>query len=73
MSEAVRAGPRIKTTLPKAKELRGYAQPLITLAKNDSVANRRLASGPATPPPPSFIAEKSTLPGYFVDAWLKWE
>jgi large subunit ribosomal protein L17 len=33
----------IKTTLPKAKELRGYAEPLITLAKNDSVANRRLA------------------------------
>ncbi|HKK23568.1 MAG TPA: 50S ribosomal protein L17 [Pseudohaliea sp.] len=33
----------IKTTLPKAKELRGYAEPLITLAKQDSVANRRLA------------------------------
>jgi large subunit ribosomal protein L17 len=33
----------IKTTLPKAKELRGYAEPLITLAKRDSVANRRLA------------------------------
>jgi len=33
----------IKTTLPKAKELRSYAEPLITLAKNDSVANRRLA------------------------------
>ena len=33
----------IKTTLPKAKELRGYAEPLITLAKKDSVANRRLA------------------------------
>ena len=33
----------IKTTLPKAKELRGYAEPLITLAKSDSVANRRLA------------------------------
>jgi large subunit ribosomal protein L17 len=33
----------IKTTLPKAKELRGFAEPLITLAKNDSVANRRLA------------------------------
>src|SRR5690606_32245839 len=29
--------------LPKAKELRGFAEPLITLAKNDSVANRRLA------------------------------
>lgn len=33
----------IKTTLPKAKELRRIAEPLITLAKNDSVANRRLA------------------------------
>ena len=28
----------IKTTVAKAKELRGYAEPLITLAKNDSVA-----------------------------------
>jgi large subunit ribosomal protein L17 len=33
----------IKTTLAKAKELRSYAEPLITLAKKDSVANRRLA------------------------------
>ncbi|HEY8568789.1 50S ribosomal protein L17 [Microbulbifer harenosus] len=33
----------IKTTLPKAKELRRVAEPLITLAKKDSVANRRLA------------------------------
>ncbi len=33
----------IKTTLPKAKELRRFAEPLITLAKVDSVANRRLA------------------------------
>ena len=33
----------IRTTLPKAKELRRYAEPLITLSKNDSVANRRLA------------------------------
>ncbi|MEH6576662.1 MAG: 50S ribosomal protein L17 [Amphritea sp.] len=33
----------IKTTLPKAKELRRVAEPLITLAKNDTVANRRLA------------------------------
>ena len=34
---------KIKTTVPKAKELRSYAEPLITLAKKDSVANRRLA------------------------------
>lgn len=33
----------IRTTLPKAKELRRFAEPLITLAKVDSVANRRLA------------------------------
>jgi large subunit ribosomal protein L17 len=33
----------IKTTLAKAKELRMIAEPLITLAKQDSVANRRLA------------------------------
>ncbi|MCZ6579340.1 MAG: 50S ribosomal protein L17 [Gammaproteobacteria bacterium] len=33
----------IKTTLPKAKELRRVAEPLITLAKQDSVANRRVA------------------------------
>lgn len=33
----------IITTLPKAKELRGVVEPLITLAKVDSVANRRLA------------------------------
>ena len=33
----------IKTTLPKAKELRRVAEPLITLAKTPTVANRRLA------------------------------
>jgi large subunit ribosomal protein L17 len=33
----------IKTTLPKAKELRKVIEPLITLGKVDSVANRRLA------------------------------
>lgn len=34
---------QITTTLPKAKELRRIAEPLITLAKESSVANRRLA------------------------------
>ena len=34
---------QIKTTVPKAKELRRFAEPLITLAKNPTVANRRLA------------------------------
>ena len=33
----------IKTPVPKAKELRRVVEPMITLAKNDSVANRRLA------------------------------
>jgi large subunit ribosomal protein L17 len=33
----------IKTTLPKAKELRGVVEPLITLGKTDTVANKRLA------------------------------
>jgi large subunit ribosomal protein L17 len=33
----------IETTVAKTKELRGFAEPLITLARQDSVANRRLA------------------------------
>jgi len=33
----------IKTTLPKAKELRSFIEPLITMAKDDSVVNRRRA------------------------------
>lgn len=33
----------IRTTLPKAKELRSFAEPLLTLSKSDSVANRRVA------------------------------
>ena len=33
----------IRTTLPKAKELRRVAEPMITMAKTDGVANRRLA------------------------------
>lgn len=33
----------IRTTVPKAKELRGFAEPLITRAKEDSVHNRRIA------------------------------
>ncbi len=33
----------IKTTVPKAKELRSFIEPLITMAKHDSVANRRRA------------------------------
>ncbi|MEF1298974.1 50S ribosomal protein L17 [Vibrio parahaemolyticus] len=41
----------IKTTLPKAKELRRVVEPLITLAKTDSVANRRLAFARTTRKP----------------------
>ena len=32
----------IMTTLPRAKELRGFAEPIITISKNDTLANRRL-------------------------------
>lgn len=44
MAESLFEHELIKTTLPKAKELRRVAEPLITLAKEDSVANRRLAA-----------------------------
>ena len=43
MMNSLIAHEAIKTTLPKAKELRRVVEPLITLAKVDSVANRRLA------------------------------
>ena len=43
MSSSLFEHEMIETTLPKAKELRRVAEPLITLAKQDSVANRRLA------------------------------
>jgi large subunit ribosomal protein L17 len=43
MSNSLLRHERIKTTLPKAKELRRVVEPLITLAKEPSVANRRLA------------------------------
>ena len=43
MSVSILKHELIKTTLIKAKELRRHVEPLITLAKNDSVANRRLA------------------------------
>ena len=49
----------IKTTLAKAKELRGYAEPLITLAKQDSVANRRLAF--------NRVRDKATVGKLFTD------
>ena len=43
MATSVLRHETIRTTLPKAKELRRVVEPLITLAKEDSVANRRLA------------------------------
>ena len=43
LSNALLRHEAIKTTLPKAKELRRVVEPLITLAKNPSVANRRIA------------------------------
>lgn len=49
----------IKTTLPKAKELRRVVEPLITLAKSDSLANRRLAF--------ARIRDKDTVKKLFAD------
>ncbi|MCD6056113.1 MAG: rplQ [Gammaproteobacteria bacterium] len=43
MSKSLFEHELIKTTLPKAKDLRRVAEPLITLAKEDNVSNRRLA------------------------------
>ena len=43
MSSSLLRHELIRTTVPKAKELRRVVEPLITLAKSDSVANRRLA------------------------------
>ena len=43
MASSLIANEVIKTTVPKAKELRSFAEPLVTLAKVDTVANRRLA------------------------------
>ncbi len=49
----------IRTTVPKAKELRRVAEPLITLAKEDNVANRRLAF--------SRLRDKSAVGKLFAD------
>jgi large subunit ribosomal protein L17 len=43
MSVSLLLHEEIRTTLPKAKELRRHVEPLITMAKSPSVANRRLA------------------------------
>lgn len=49
----------IRTTVPRAKELRRVAEPLITIAKTDSVANRRLAF--------SRLRDKETVGKLFTD------
>ena len=53
---------RIETTLVKAKELRQYVEPFITLGKNDTVANRRLAM--------SRLGSKSTVSKLFDAAFV---
>ena len=55
----------IKTTVPKAKELRRLAEPLITLAKVDSVANRRLAF--------SRIRDDVAVAKLFSELWPRYE
>ena len=55
----------IKTTVPKAKELRRVVEPMITLAKEATVANRRLASVPGTPStmvPAAALASEALAP-----------
>jgi large subunit ribosomal protein L17 len=55
----------IKTTLPKAKELRRFAEPLITLAKEDNVANRRLAF--------DRLRNKATVGKLFADLGVRYQ
>ena len=53
----------IKTTLPKAKELRRFAEPIITLGKNDTVANRRRAF--------AFLRDDGIVAKLFLDLGLR--
>ena len=53
----------IKTTLPKAKELRRFAEPLITLSKADTVANRRRAF--------SFLRHDGVVAKLFLDIGVR--
>ncbi|MGV6850857.1 MAG: 50S ribosomal protein L17 [bacterium] len=55
----------ICTTLPKAKELRRFAEPLITMAKKDGVANRRLAF--------SRLRDKEVVSKLFTDLGPRYE
>ena len=55
----------IKTTLPKAKELRRFAEPLITLSKTDTVANRRRAF--------SFLRHDGIVAKLFLDIGVRYK
>ena len=55
----------IKTTLPKAKQLRVFAEPFITLAKHDSVHNRRIAF--------NRLRNKSTVGKLFTEVGPKYQ
>lgn len=55
----------IRTTVAKAKELRSYAEPLITLAKQDSVHNRRLAF--------SRLRDKAAVGKLFTDLGVRYQ
>jgi len=61
MSNSIIHHEAIKTTVPKAKEVRRVVEPLITLGKTDTLANRRLAfnhrAGPALREPPGRLSE----------------
>jgi large subunit ribosomal protein L17 len=51
----------IKTTLPKAKELRRVAEPILTLGKNPSLANRRLAFASVSVRPPGLLIKRAKV------------
>lgn len=59
MSASLLKNEYIRTTLPKAKSLRSVVEPLITLSKTDSLANRRLAF--------SRLQDKAAVDKLFVD------
>jgi large subunit ribosomal protein L17 len=65
MSSSLVKHEMIKTTLAKAKELRGYLEPLITLSKVDSVSNRRLAFAK--------LGNKETVGKLFTDLGIRFK
>ena len=63
----------IRTTLPKAKELRRVVEPLITLAKEPTVANKRLAFNQAFQSGwPAFRQSSGRLHSYLEDGLPQW-